>query len=223
MTASADYNATINDADTSGNLAAPTVPMGRGLTGPLQAALDSAAAGTNTFQKVGSEAVAGKAAGAYGDRVLFAGEMLNTLAQRPWTPADGSSRFNKEPVYYADKLVDLPNLDPIYENEAPPGPQGRTSTGIPGWLLQGDVLQAIGPALSARSDTFIIRTYGEVLNPTNSAEVQARAWCEAVVQRTPDYVNPADAPENTPSVAENLRFGRKFKIISFRWLSPSDI
>src|SRR5690606_3362191 len=37
--------------------------------------------------------------------------------------------------------------------------------GYPGYLLQADLLSAIGPNISARSDTFTIRTYGDVRNP----------------------------------------------------------
>jgi Tfp pilus assembly protein PilX len=228
VAASSAFNATINDADTSGNLAASPVPMGRGLTGPLQAAIDSTAAGINTYQTVGGNVVTANAAGAYGDRVLFAGEMLSTQAQRPLVPGD--SGYNAQPAYFADKLVDLPNLDPLYGNSAPPGPQGRTSTGAPGWLLQGDVLQAIGPTLSARSDTFVIRTYGEVVNPADSTQTQAGAWCEAVVQRLPVYAdssmpeetNLATAPSSTAKTI-NQAFGRRYKIISFRWLTSGDI
>ena len=116
---------------------------------------------------------------------------------------------------------------------ASPTPLQR-STGIPGWLTQADVLQAIGPVISARSDTFVIRAYGEtnnpVLNPTTPA-AGARAWCEAVVQRTPDYVDQTDAnltgsgnataPAATNAI--NQTYGRRFKIVSFRWLSPNDI
>jgi hypothetical protein len=222
VAASGAFNSSINDADTSGNLAASTIPMGRGLSGPLQAALDSTASGINTFHAVGSSnVVTANGAGAYGDRMLFAGEILSSSAQKPVLTNTGTA-------YFADKLVDLPNLDPFYNTpDSPPGPQGRTSTGIPGWLLQGDLLQALGPALSARSDTFVIRTYGEALNPTDSTQTQARAWCEAVVQRLPAYSDPAaDSPQTAPASLtsqNNKTFGRSFKIISFRWLTSEDI
>ena len=230
VAASLDFNRTINDAEkASGNLATSAVPMGRGLSGPLQAAID--AADLNAFQTVGSDQVKGDAAGAYGDRVLFAGEHIGS-SQKPLVTGAAGYNSASTKAYFADKIFDLPNVDPTYDNSDPvvppsPGPQGRTSTGLPGWLLQGDVLQAIGPALSARSDTFVIRTYGEVVNPTDPTQTQARAWCEAVVQRQPDYVQPAnDAPEVLPSAltsADNKAFGRGYKVISFRWLSPGDI
>ncbi|MBA20101.1 MAG: hypothetical protein CMJ97_01640 [Planctomycetes bacterium] len=59
------------------------------------------------------------------------------------------------------------------------------AAGTPGWLMQSDVLRPIAPILNARSDTFVIRGYGDLKN--NSA-IRARAICEAVVQRVPDYV-----------------------------------
>lgn len=93
----------------------------------------------------------------------------------------------------------------------------------PGFLTQADLLNSIGPALTVRSDTFVIRAYGDVQNPATST-IEGKAWCEAVVQRFPDYidssVNPCTAPQpNSPSEI----LGRRFKIISLRWLGLSDI
>jgi hypothetical protein len=90
-------------------------------------------------------------------------------------------------------------------------------------LTQADLLSTLGPALTARADTFIVRTYGEVINPVTS-QVEGRAWCEAVVQRFPEYVSPSatQTPDAVPT-GDNITFGRKLKIVSYRWLSPSDI
>ena len=66
--------------------------------------------------------------------------------------------------------------------------------GAPNYLTQADVLQVIGPVLSARSDTFVIRAYGDAVDPKGT--VTARAWCEAVVQRTPDPLDPDDSGIN---------------------------
>ncbi|MEM7672424.1 MAG: hypothetical protein AAF212_03695, partial [Verrucomicrobiota bacterium] len=57
------------------------------------------------------------------------------------------------------------------------------------YLLQADILQSIGSFITTRSDTFRIRSYGEHLNPEDG-EVQSQAWCEAIVQRIPEPVNP---------------------------------
>ncbi|MEM7603697.1 MAG: hypothetical protein AAF357_20075 [Verrucomicrobiota bacterium] len=64
-------------------------------------------------------------------------------------------------------------------------------TALPGYVMQGDVLQALGPIMTARSDTFRIRAYGDkvvVPRGTDDKILRARAWCEAVVQRLPEPV-----------------------------------
>lgn len=102
--------------------------------------------------------------------------------------------------------------------------QGYRSTGIPGWITQADLLQVIGPSLSARSDTFRIRAYGESLDSDTGNPV-AKAWCEAIVQRLPEYLDSANAPTDrgTALTAINQKFGRRFQVVSFRWLSPNEI
>ena len=123
--------------------------------------------------------------------------------------------------------------------------QWNTATGIPGYLMQQDLVQAFSPVMTARSDTFVIRTYGESSNPVTN-QVEARAYAEAVVQRVPDYLDPSDpalsatqagfagpAGNATPVYkadgvttivnTTNKTFGRRFKIISFRWLAPQEI
>ncbi|WP_269537156.1 hypothetical protein [Cerasicoccus fimbriatus] len=96
--------------------------------------------------------------------------------------------------------------------------------GAPGWLTQADILESLAPALSARSDTFIIRTYGDVRNPFTN-EIEGRAWCEAVVQRIPEYVDDSVRPTVLPSDAgvENQNYGRRFQIMAIRWLSPDEV
>ncbi len=107
----------------------------------------------------------------------------------------------------------------------------NTATGIPGYLMQQDLVQAFSPVMAARSDTFVIRTYGQAINPT-SLKVEATAYAEAVVQRVPDYIE-ADSATSALGAATpvaslttgsiNEAFGRRFEIISFRWLSPQDL
>jgi hypothetical protein len=89
--------------------------------------------------------------------------------------------------------------------------------------MQGDVLQSLAPVLQVRSDYFRIRTCGEALDATG--KVIARARCEAFVQRTPGFVDPADPVHATSAelkTAPNQRFGRKYQIVSFRWLADSE-
>ena len=93
------------------------------------------------------------------------------------------------------------------------------------WLTQADILTALAPVLAPRSDTFLVRSYGEAVNPATSA-TEGRAWCEAVVQRVPEYLDTVDAPEILPvdlTSEVNRAGGRRFKVVSFRWLTRADI
>jgi len=126
-----------------------------------------------------------------------------------------------------------PSLAPVGGLPAAAGPSpalawpaasaGHRATLAPGWLSQADVLGVLGPVLTVRSDTFLMRAYGDVVDPATGA-LGSRAWCEAVVQRLPDYVDPADPPEAAGSLtATNERFGRRFVIVRFRWLTPEEV
>jgi len=225
--ASTDYNPVINDATKGGLLAATSnIPQGRGFSGTLQAAIDvtgqTASAvnppdtailsgGLNDFG-VGTagKVVTPSGANAYGDRILTAEGI-------------GGNRF-------ADTAMDGQYSTTNFTSQgavAAPSTHGRKSTAIPGWLMQGDVLQSIGSVLTARSDTFVIRSYGDARDASGKV-VTARAWCEAVVQRVPDYLdgsatgNPANAVRASLTTT-NQKFGRRFKLVSFRWLTPNDI
>jgi hypothetical protein len=107
-------------------------------------------------------------------------------------------------------------LDPAFN--IPTG--GNTADGAPGVLTQADLLTPLAPILTARGDTFRIRAYGEAGGPDGTT---VRAWCEAVVQRVPDYLDPAEKAWETPALPVNQRFGRRFVELGFRWLSPSEI
>ncbi len=101
--------------------------------------------------------------------------------------------------------------------------EGMNAAGAPGYLTQGDILSAVGPVVAVRSDTFRIRTYGEALDPKSN--ITARAWCEAVVQRIPEFVDPSDAPETATDALKdiNQQFGRRFIVTSFRWLGKDEV
>lgn len=118
------------------------------------------------------------------------------------------------------------SIDNSFGDEArhPALPDGSLqAAGFSGYLLQGDILQALSPYMTPRSDTFTIRSYGEARAPDGDI-VLARAWCEAVVQRVPD----ACPDRNSGEVLEELAsptspFGRQFRLVSFRWLSPEEV
>ena len=88
--------------------------------------------------------------------------------------------------------------------------------GSRGLLSQADLLTMIAPLITVRGDTFTIRAYGESKNPMTSGTTQA--YCEAVVQRASDCVNPSD-----DIVSPSSPFGRRFKIVSFKWLTPNEL
>ncbi|MDB6077962.1 MAG: hypothetical protein JWO82_1709, partial [Akkermansiaceae bacterium] len=90
----------------------------------------------------------------------------------------------------------------------------------PGIITQADLLTPLLPQLTARGDTFVIRTYGE---STGGDGGKTRAWCEATVQRFPEYLDPADAPAVAATSKINKLFGRRFEVVAFHWLQPSDI
>jgi len=110
-----------------------------------------------------------------------------------------------------------------YPKEAQPHIIADTGVGILGFLTQADVLQSLAPIITCRSDSFVVRAYGDARD--KNGKVISRACCEAVVQRTPNFVDGKDSPEkDLDDVNEtNKRFGRKFEVVSFRWLNHSEM
>lgn len=133
----------------------------------------------------------------------------------------GDGRHNQTTQYtmgYYDKSQ-------LEGGDIPSKPSGNRSAFAPKYITQADILAKIGANLSARSDTFTIRTYGETVNSVTNA-VDAQAWCEATVQRLPEYFDSgANAASAAPSELTplNKAFGRQFKILSLKWLSSNDI
>ena len=96
----------------------------------------------------------------------------------------------------------------------------------PGYLLQGDILNSLGPYLTVKSNTFTIRSYGESRNAVTG--VSSEMYLEATVQQVPEFVDRIDSADTVladlnPSRDTNKQFGRKFKIISIRHLDPNEI
>ncbi|MBA4136382.1 MAG: hypothetical protein C0518_03595 [Opitutus sp.] len=74
------------------------------------------------------------------------------------------------------------------------------------------ILSHLAPILGVRGDTFLVRAYGETLNPalapSDANSVTAFAYCEALVQRT-----------SAPAGA----FGYRYVVVYFRWLGRDEI
>jgi len=136
-----------------------------------------------------------------------------------WARTSLGGNYSSVASIFADREMLVGSGKAVLERE-----QGYRSTGMPGWLNQADILQVVGPAISARSDTFRIRTAGQSLDLAGN--VKSAAYLEAIVQRTPEFVDVTDDAhaQQADLISEaNQTYGRRFKIVSVRWLSPDEI
>ncbi len=137
-----------------------------------------------------------------------------------------SNAYSDNNTYLRIEPARRHHLDAEHIAGAPASEAGQLLQGAPGFVTQGDILSMIGPALTARGDTFLIRSYGDVVDPV-TGEVTSRAYLETVVQRKIKPVN----PYRVASEADGIRadwipadeFGRKFEIVSIRWLGDDEI
>ncbi len=139
----------------------------------------------------------------------------------PLNATSANSFLNQVPIA-AINVLDLK----LYGYSTIAATTGNPAAGAPGWVSQADLLRILEPSATVRGDTFVIRTYGE--SRDSNGKVTAKAYAEAVVQRFPDYVDVSDRPSlnaaTDPSAKEaNKLFGRRFQIVSFRWLSNNEI
>lgn len=134
-----------------------------------------------------------------------------------------NSPYSAIQTYLTNNGVPDAVAGPGMEYQFPAAAAGKSAFGLPGWVRQADVLRPIAPILSARDDTFTIRAYGDARDATN--RITATAVCEVVVRRGRNYVDPLDLPENItkPASPVNVTFGRRYELVSFRWLSSAEI
>jgi hypothetical protein len=134
------------------------------------------------------------------------------------------SRINDEVFREMVPVRDQDVADPnIYGYQTPAAATGNPAEGAPGWISQGDLLHLLEPRATVRSDSFVVRTCGQARDA--AGKVTAKVFAEAVVQRVPAFVDPANPPAAATSELSgiNRRFGRRFEVVSFRWLSPGEI
>lgn len=126
------------------------------------------------------------------------------------------SDTQKHRMAFRDGNVSMPT------HYQPDNANGDLLHGIASYLTQADVLARMGHNLSARSDTFLIRTYGTYMDPA-SGQQRSDVWIEAYLQRVPvpvvvladnhpDY--DASDPDNRISASGN--FGRQFELLAYR-------
>jgi hypothetical protein len=132
-----------------------------------------------------------------------------------------NDNYRDEQITEADLEVGMNSANYKFKQAA----LGSRYQGAPAYISQADILMPIAPILNARSDTFVVRAYGEARS-ADGQRILARAWCEAVVQRVPEYLDPAEQAQ-TPladlTSEANKSFGRRFAMKAFRWMSPNEL
>ncbi|NNC87465.1 MAG: hypothetical protein HKN82_03270 [Akkermansiaceae bacterium] len=146
---------------------------------------------------------------------------LNEVARDPAT-----NPFEALEALSTVAVADPPNPRNVAFDEEyafPDAGVGHSAYGLPGWIRQADILRPLAPVLTARDDTFTIRAYGEARSPAGG--LLASAWCEAVVRRTRNFVDAGEEADRTsaPARPANRIFGRRFELVSFRWISPDEV
>lgn len=149
-------------------------------------------------------------------------QALDTLAK--------SSDSSKNPFKkLQENAVEITATQPgPTDHKFPEAALGSSAFGVPGWIRQADILTRLAPMTSVRDDTFTIRAYGDARDKNDSSKILARAWCEIVVSRRADHLDSTDLPQvnpHSPSMKSgvNKRFGRRFEIVSFRWLNADEV
>jgi hypothetical protein len=157
--------------------------------------------------------------------------------EKTYTVKAGDPKWSKPTTPPSDMKLNPAGFSADYIN--PQASVGNSSEGLPGWPRQADLLRRLAPIMSVRDETFTVRALGEVM----TAEGTARAWCEAVYQRLPEYVDPRIEPWKAPMgdfipvsgvypgelptrpfpYMANAVFGRRLKLVSFRWLRADEI
>jgi hypothetical protein len=174
------------------------------------------------------------AAGTLNAGVINGSTAVNTGTSAAFTPDKPFTIKNSSGTVITPSEGPNASVELMQGGPQPVAPYGSRAAFAPQFLTQADVLSAIGAGLSARSDTFVIRVCGETVNPllasADAGYVTGRAWCEAIVQRVVEPLrrknaNPASSDYNEPAVATPGQpdFGRRFQIVSFRWLTQNDI
>jgi len=163
----------------------------------------------------------------------------HTAAARPYRSVEeflspdsafGGANLLEYSIQEYDESVD-PAERINWDHHFPDSPM-KIDRAAPGYMTSGDLMTALAPMVSTRSDTFTVRVYGETINPVpagefGTSEPSARTWLEAVVQRFPDGVDSADFTSSGPGVWGQMiadpNWGRRFRVLSLRWLKENEL
>ena len=189
-----------------------------GLKGALQAAIDKAKFGGKTI----NEAAIAKAGGTFSAPKSTVPVDPNTHLWASMYHNDyyaGVTNWWKETSAYPkiDAKKRFPSLRAMSETNDET--KVIAGLGAPGIVTQMDVLNSIGPNLTARSDTFVVRAYGEALD--DAGNVIGKAWVEVVVQRTPEYVA-MTVGQKYPDYVEPNRRKLSYRVNKASPIDPKD-
>lgn len=153
------------------------------------------------------------------------GEFVNRRVENTELGKSGAIQSAIDALQLNKSVLKTSFLPTFYPSDAQTNVVKFTEAGTPGFLSQGDVLQGLGSMITCRSDTFVIRGYGEAKD--GQGNVTAKAWCEAVVQRVPEFVDPnsdkAQIPVASLKGVVNQNFGRHFEIVSLRRIPRPEV
>jgi hypothetical protein len=171
-------------------------------------------------------------------RADVAGANLSNRSS-PLTPAPtfGSTQANpNSSLPGAIPYVSTPTNAMASDPRMSPGTnRNHALRAAPTSLTQADILAAVGSSLATRSDTFVIRCFGDAADPLDPSKTLASCWIEAVVQRSPEFCDPTQSPEidvcdptdsyrfNPKLKMVNRLLGRRFHVISVRYLTTREL
>jgi hypothetical protein len=146
-----------------------------GLKGALQAAIDKSSINNTAITAAGGTFAAPAAnASPPSDPNAIYGN--NSLTGGFWKEINAYPRIPANKRFPSIRAMSRTN------NEG----QVTAGLGAPGIVTQMDVLNSVGPNLTARSDTFVVRAYGEAQD--DAGNVIGKAWVEVVLQRSTEYM-----------------------------------
>ena len=155
-----------------------------GLKGALQAAIDKSGINNTAVTQAGGVFPAPASTVPVDPNSNYHNDRSSASATSPATWFTQTSAY---PQIQANKR--FPSIKAMSQGTTPSESTVVAGLGAPGIVTQMDVLNSIGPNLTARSDTFVVRAYGEALD--NSGNSIGKAWIEVVVQRTTDFLTPS--------------------------------